>query len=71
MGQYRRRHKLDRVERPAGHLEKADLERQCQAVHRPATLPHRRRLGIVVGEEEVGLQLSSAIRNGPLSDTRN
>jgi len=54
-----RRYQLDRIERPAGHLEKADLQGERQSVKRPAALPDRGELVLVERKEVLDLELTN------------
>jgi len=51
-----RRYQLHRVERPAGHLEKADLQGERQSVQGSAALPDRGKLVLVEREELLDLE---------------
>lgn len=51
-----RRDQLDRVERPAGHLEKAHLQGERQPVQRSATFPDRGKLIFIEPKEVLDLE---------------
>ena len=54
--EHRRRHDLHGVQRPAGHLQKAELEGEGHAVHRRASPGYRRRFTRRRGEEVFDLK---------------
>jgi hypothetical protein len=56
VGEDVRRDTLHRIERGAGHLEKADLQRECHLVHGAPAFPDLDKLLLVEGEEVLNLQ---------------
>ena len=56
MIEHRRRDQLDGIEQCATHLQKADLQRHRQPVHRTAPTPHLRELGGLQGEKLLDFQ---------------
>ncbi len=56
MGEDVRRDALDGVERVAGHLEKADLQRERHPVHGASAFPDLGKLLLVESEDVLDLQ---------------